>query len=80
MMVKKAIHSFIRKSFSLLGCCGVDSQEAEQQLVLIEEGVVVPLDIRAIGVGVSQDLGKGLQDGVCAVKFGERKGVVSSIL
>ena len=36
--------------------------------------MVVPLDVRAVGIGVAQYLGKELQDGVFVVGFGEGHG------
>ena len=36
--------------------------------------MIVPLDVRAVGTGVAQYLGKELQDGVFVVGFGEGHG------
>ena len=50
---------------------GVHRSQRGQQLILIQGRVVVPLNIRAVGVGIAQVLGKELQDGVFVVGFGE---------
>ena len=57
-----------------LGQSGVDRPQRGQQLILIQGRVVVPLDVRAVGIGVAQGLGKELQDGVFVVGFGEGHG------
>ena len=56
---------------------GVDGPEGGQQLILVQGRVVVPLDVRAVGIGVAQGLGKELQDGVFVVGFGEGHKITS---
>ena len=62
--VLELIHRIVQRR---LGQGGVDRPQRGQQLILIQGRVVVPLDIRAVGVGVAQGLGKELQDGVFVV-------------
>ena len=50
---------------------GVHRSQRGQKLILIQGRVVVTLDVRAVGIGVAQGLGKELQDGVFIVGFGE---------
>ena len=74
LKVFQLVHRVIQRR---LGHGRVDSPEGRQQLVLVQGRVVVPLDIRAVGVGVAQGLGKELQDGVFIVGFGEGHKITS---
>ena len=69
--VFELIHRIVQRR---LGQGGVDRPQRGQQLILIQGRVIVPLDVRAVGIGVAQGLGKKLQDGVFVVGFGEGHG------
>ena len=55
----------------LLRQIGVDIPESRQQLAFVQRRVIVPLNVRAVGIGIAQGLGEELQDGVFIIGFGE---------
>ena len=51
------VHRIVQRR---LGQIGVDRLQGGQQLVLVQRRVVVPLNLRAVGVGVAKGLGEQL--------------------
>src|SRR5699024_3800851 len=72
--VFQRVHRVVQR---LLGHGGVDGPEGGQQLVLVQGRVVVPLDVRAVDVGVAQGLSKELQNSVFVAGFGEGHKITS---